>query len=57
MQATYTRLFTDSNGDSCFQDVQVALQPHGFTLQRAEALAFAPFLANQGSFWAGAPMT
>ena len=57
MQAHYTRLFTDDQGDSCFEDLAIDLQPAGFAAEGVEPLPWAPFLANEGTFWSGGPTT
>jgi hypothetical protein len=57
MQAHYTRLFTDDQGDSCFEELAIELQPGGFSADGVEALPWAPFLANEGTFWIGGSTT
>ena len=57
MQAHYTRLFTDDQGDSCFEDLAIDLQPAGFAAEGVEPLPWAPFLANEGTFWIGGSTT
>jgi hypothetical protein len=55
MQARYTRLFTDAEGESRFEDLAAELAP-GFAAPPAEPLHSAPFLAAEGTFWVGAPV-
>jgi hypothetical protein len=52
MDAHYTRIFTDDQGDSCFEDVTIELR-QAFSVQGVEALPSAPFLASEGTFWVG----
>ena len=52
MDASYTRLFTDNEGHSCFEDVAIALS-QAFSAQGVEAVPSAPFLASEGTFWVG----
>ena len=55
MRATYTRMFTDSRGVSCFEDLEIELV-QGFSDPPAEPLHTAQFLAGDGAtFWVGAP--
>ena len=54
MQAKYTRLFTNDQGASRFEDAAVELLP-GFAVPPAEPLHTAPFLRGVGTFWIGAP--
>ena len=55
MKARYTRLFTDVNGASKFEDIEVDLVK-GFFVPPAEPLVNAPFLVPEGAtFWIGAP--
>ena len=57
MQAHYTRLFTDENGASRFEDLTIELQ-QVFSAPGLETSIFsAPFLASEGSLWIGAPDT
>lgn len=56
MRAKYTRLFTDTGGDSFLEDMTAELQPL-FTIPGMPAALFsAPFLASEGCFWLGVPM-
>jgi len=52
MQAHYTRLFTDDQGDSCFEDLAIDLQPAGFAAEGVEPLPWAPFLPMREPFGA-----
>jgi len=55
MKARYTRLFTDVNGASKFEDKEIDLVK-GFSVPPAEPLFNAPFLVPEGAtFWIGAP--
>ena len=54
MRARYTRLFTDPQGGSRFEDLEVPLAP-GFAAPPADPLHTAQFLAAEGTFWIGAP--
>ena len=56
MQARYTRLFTDENGQSRFEDAEIGLAS-GFAVPPAEPLFTAPFFPAEGTFWIGAPTT
>lgn len=56
MQASYTRLFTEQCGTSCFEDLTAEMVP-GFAVPPAEPLHSAPFLMPEGAtFWIGAPI-
>lgn len=52
MEAHYTRLFSDDDGESRFEDVAVELR-HAFSAAGIESLPSAPFFASEGTFWAG----
>jgi hypothetical protein len=52
MHAHYTRIFTDGQGESCFEDVTIELS-QAFSVQSIEALSSAPFLGSEGTFWVG----
>src|SRR5580704_1106985 len=52
MEARYTRLFTDEQGESCFEDVALELR-QAMSVEGIEALPSAPFLASEGTFWVG----
>lgn len=52
MDAHYTRIFTDDQGDSRFEDVTIELR-QAFSVQGIEVLPLAPFLASEGTFWVG----
>ena len=54
MLTSYTRLFADARGRSCFEEVEVALSP-GLATPPAEPLHTAPFLTGEATFWVGAP--
>jgi hypothetical protein len=54
MHARYTRLFTDSNGTSRFEDAGIPLEP-GFAVPPAEPLYSAEFSPAAAAFWVGAP--
>src|ERR1700678_4593167 len=55
MKAQYARLFADSRGKPCFEDLSVELIS-GFAVPPAEPLHTAPFLVSDGAtFWIGAP--
>jgi hypothetical protein len=55
MKARYTRLVTDVNGASKFEDMEVELAK-GFSVPPAEPLFNARFLMPEGAtFWLGAP--
>ena len=56
MQAQYTRLFTDSQGASRFEDQESQLQL-GFAVPPAEPLYSAQFTPAVGASWMGAPAT
>ena len=56
MQAHYTRLFTDKQGESCFEDLTIKLE-QGLPVQGIDPLAIAPFLSGEGTFWAGGSTT
>jgi hypothetical protein len=57
MQAQYTRLVVDNNGNSHFEDGLTELQD-GFSAPGIDSTIFtAPFLDTVGSFWIGAPST
>jgi hypothetical protein len=57
MQVHYTRLFTDKNGASRFENLTIELQ-QAFSVPGLETSIFsAPFLASEGSLWVGAPST
>ncbi len=56
MQARYTRLFTNSHGAACFEELEIELEP-GFAVPPAEPLHTAQFLPAEGTFWLGAPAT
>jgi hypothetical protein len=52
MRALYTRLFTDENGISRFEDLEMELLP-GFAAPPAEPLHFADFVCLGQSRWVG----
>ncbi len=54
MRATYTRIYTDSEGISQFEDMGIELSP-GFAVPPAEPLQVAPFFPADQSYWIGAP--
>ena len=54
MQVTYTRLYTDSQGQSQFEDMSTDLKP-GLAVPPAEPLHVAEFLGTEGSYWVGVP--
>jgi hypothetical protein len=56
MQAHYTRLFTDEQGESCFEEVAIRLE-QALPVQGIDPLAIAPFLSAEGTFWAGGSTT
>jgi hypothetical protein len=56
MQVHYTRLFTDSQGASRFEDQESELQL-GFAAPPAEPLYSAQFTPAVEAFWMGAPAT
>jgi hypothetical protein len=56
MQVHYTRLFTDSQGASRFEDQESQLQL-GFAAPPAEPLYSAQFTPAVEAFWMGAPPT
>ena len=57
MQAHCTRLFSDENGASRFEDLTIELQ-QVFSAPGLETSIFsAPFLVSEGSLWIGAPAT
>ena len=56
MQAHYTRLFTDEQGESCFEDLALKLE-QGLPVQGIDPLPIAPFLSGEGTFWAGGSTT
>jgi len=53
MDARYTRLFADENGESCFEDLTVELR-QAFSVEGVPPVASAPFLPSEGTFWVGA---
>ncbi|KAB1197002.1 MULTISPECIES: cupin domain-containing protein [Haloferax] len=53
-EALYTRLYTDADGETHFEDVTVALSPTEFA-PPAEPLNTASFLPADGTIWVGAP--
>ena len=55
MQAHYIRLFADADGESCFEDVTVDLTRGDLLVRGADALAIAPFLQSEGTFFAVTP--
>ena len=52
MDAHYTRLFTDDEGHSCFEDVAIPLA-QTFSAEGIESVPSAPFLASEETFWVG----
>ncbi|MGC9348936.1 MAG: cupin domain-containing protein [Anaerolineae bacterium] len=52
--ANYTRLYTDNDGVSHFQDLEVSLTPTDFA-PPAAPLNVAPFLPAAQSLWVGVP--
>src|SRR6185437_23411 len=57
MQAHCTRLFSDENGASRFEELTIELQ-QVFSAPGLETSIFsAPFLVSEGSLWIGAPAT
>jgi hypothetical protein len=56
MQAHYTRLFTDDQGESRFEDLAIELTQE-LSVSGADALPIAPFLSSEGTFWAGGSAT
>ena len=52
MDAHYTRLFTDDESHSRFEDVAIELR-QAFSAAGVETLPSAPFLASEGTFWVG----
>jgi hypothetical protein len=52
MEAHYTRLFADDQGESCFEDVAMELH-QAMLVEGIEALPSAPFLASEATFWVG----
>ena len=56
MQARYTRLFADDQGESCFEDLAIKLE-QALPVQGIDPLAIAPFISGEGTFWAGGPKT
>lgn len=54
MRATYTRLFTDQQGISRFEDLDLDLIP-GFATPPAEPLHLARFAPAERCYWLGAP--
>src|SRR5215472_13782937 len=56
MQAHYTRLFADDQGESRFEDVAIELTQE-LSVPGADALSIAPFLSSEGTFWVGASPT
>jgi hypothetical protein len=55
VKAQYTRLITDANGASKFEEMEIGLTK-GFAVPPAEPLFNAPFLMPEGAtFWIGAP--
>ena len=49
MEARYTRLFTDEQGEACFEDVAIELR-EAISVQGIEALPSAPFLPARERF-------
>jgi hypothetical protein len=56
MQAHYTRLFTDDQGESRFEDVAIELTQE-LSVPGADPLPIAPFLSSESTFWVGASAT
>ena len=55
MRAAYARIFTDTRGVSCFEDLEVELV-QDFAVPPAEPVHTAEFLTGDGgTFWIGAP--
>lgn len=53
MQVSYTRIYADEDGESHFEDLDVALEPQDFAPPAAPAHIGA-FLSASGTFWFGA---
>ena len=49
MWAHYTRLFTDDQGESCFEELAIELA-QGLPVRGADPVAIAPFLSSEGTF-------
>ena len=56
MQAHYTRLFTDDQGESRFEDLAAELMQE-LSVSGADSLPIAPFLSSEGTFWVGGSAT
>jgi hypothetical protein len=56
MWAHYTRLFTDDQGESCFEELAIELA-QGLPVRGADPVPIAPFLSSEGTFWAGGSTT
>jgi hypothetical protein len=56
MQAHYTRLFTDEQGESRFEDLAIELTQK-LCVPGADTLPIAPFLSGEGTFWVGGSAT
>jgi hypothetical protein len=52
--ARYVRLYTDSRGDTHFEDIEVPLSPQDFTTEDVP-LTMARFLPVNNSFWLSGP--
>ena len=55
MLATYTRLFTDEQGASCFEDLSIELQPSFSAPGLPTTIFSAPFLPGESTLWIGGP--
>jgi hypothetical protein len=56
MRAYYTRLFTDDEGESRFEDLAIELTQQ-LSVSGTDALPIAPFLSSEGTFWVGGSVT
>jgi hypothetical protein len=52
MEARYTRLYADEQGESCFEDVTLELL-QAMSVEGIETVPSAPFLTSEGTFWVG----